>query len=181
MIAENPPLSAEVDLTATSIEQQFLQVYLDQNLPFLLPVDSLVEIMKVSIGQVVPMFQMAPWVMGVYNWRGEVLWMADLNHFLGLAPWYEQSESATKHTAIVIKSPRSAVPTGDKPATLGLIVSRVEGMTSYPLEAVQTSVEKLEISPGFLPFLQGCYLGDADTPQLILDGAAILAAMARTG
>ncbi|HEY9880047.1 MAG TPA: chemotaxis protein CheW [Leptolyngbyaceae cyanobacterium] len=178
MVPNNPALPTETSSIA-SAEQQFLQIYLDQDLPFLLPVESLVEIMKVPIGQVIPMFQMAPWVMGVYNWRGEVLWMADLNHFLGLAPWYEQSEPTTKHTAVVIKSPPSMVQAGDKPAMLGLIVSRVEGMASYPLEAIQPSVENLDISPNFLPFLQGCYLADAEPPRLILDGSAILVAMAR--
>ncbi|HEY9877183.1 MAG TPA: chemotaxis protein CheW [Leptolyngbyaceae cyanobacterium] len=179
MVSSNPSLPTEVTAMATQAEQQFLQIYLDQELPFLLPVESLVEIMKVPIGQVVPMFQMAPWVMGVYNWRGEVLWMADLNHFLGLAPWYEQAEPTTKHTAVVIKSPRSTVQPGDKPALLGLIVSRAEGMISYPVEAIQPSAEKLEISSNFLPFLQGYYLEDANAPRLVLDGAAILLAMSR--
>jgi chemotaxis signal transduction protein len=70
---------------------QFLQVYLAHDQPYLLPVEALVELLTVPIEQVMPMFGMAPWVVGVHNLRGEVLWVADFNHFLGLAPWYGQA------------------------------------------------------------------------------------------
>lgn len=168
-------------LRAESPAEQFLQIYLAGDVPFLLPVISLVEIMKIPMEQVVPMFQMAPWVMGVYNCRGEVLWLADLNHFLGMTPWYEQQGSATKHTAVIV---RGALPAdaamGEKQATLGLIVSRVEGMVSGLPEAIEP------LSPGHalegvearvLQFLNGCWRDEAGTVQLILDSSAILAAM----
>ncbi|MBD2110955.1 MULTISPECIES: chemotaxis protein CheW [Cyanophyceae] len=166
-------------------EEQFLKVIVNGGLPLLLPGANLVEIMKLSIGQVVPMFQMAPWVMGLYNWRGEMLWVADLGHFLGFTPWYNQAEAATRHTVVVIKPPyRPSQPTDEQTATLGLVVNAVEAMVAYPVPALQPlsaafSGQSIPVEPGLLPFLRGCCVDSADQPQLILDGTAVLNAMAQ--
>ncbi|MGF1568764.1 MAG: chemotaxis protein CheW [Nodosilinea sp.] len=160
-------------------EAQFLQVYLD-DLPLLLPVANLVEIMKLSQGQVVPMFQMVPWVVGVYNWRGDILWIADLGHFLGMAPWYDQAEPSAKHTVVVIQPPPTAAPVpGEKTPVLGLVVSAVEEMVAYPVEAVQPVPDSAEIPLGIAPFLAGCCVAESGYPQLIVEGGTILTAMAQ--
>lgn len=170
---------------ADTAEDQFLQVTVNGDLPLLLPGVNLVEIMKLTIGQVVPMFEMAPWVMGIYNWRGDMLWIADLGHFLGFAPWYQQAEATTRHTVVVIKPPYdSDRPAHEQPPTLGLVVSAVEAMVTYPANAMQPLIDEpgaiaSPIEPGLLPFLQGCYPGSPSQPQLVLDGTAVLAAMAQ--
>lgn len=166
-------------------EAQFLQVTVNGDLPLLLPGGNLVEIMKLSIGQVIPMFDMAPWVMGIYNWRGDMLWIADLGHFLGFAPWYHQAEATTRHTVVVIKPPYdSERPVHEQPPTLGLVVSAVEAMVTYPAAALQPLPDSrpgaiAPVEPGLLPFLQGCYPDSHSQPQLVLDGTAVLAAMAQ--
>lgn len=179
------PLLQDTTPPGSLPEEQFLQVTVNGGLPLLLPGANLVEIMKLSIGQVVPMFQMAPWVMGLYNWRGEMLWVADLGHFLGFAPWYNQAEAATRHTVVVIKPPYAAdQPTDEQPPTLGLVVNTVEAMVAYPVSALQPlstaiSDQSIAVEPGLLPFLRGCCVDSADRPQLILDGTAVLNAMAQ--
>ncbi len=167
-------------------EEQFLQVTLNDDLPLLLPGGNLVEIMKLAIGQVMPMFQMAPWVIGIYNWRGDMLWVADLSHFLGFAPWYNQAEAATRHTVVVIKPPFAVTQTADEQyPTLGLVVSQVDAMVAYPAAAIQPLAAALSgstampIEANLLPFLRGCCFDGGGLPQLILDGTAVLAAMAQ--
>jgi positive phototaxis protein PixI len=163
---------------AAAPEAQFLQIYLDGDRSFLLPVAALVEIMKVPIAQVVPMFQMAPWVMGVYNCRGDVLWVVDLNHLLGLSPWYEQDNPTTRHTVVVIKAPPSADRWArDNRPTLGLVVSQVEGMVACPLESIEPP-EAGSADPRLTPLLSGVWSAPAGTVHLILDSAAILRAAA---
>jgi len=161
-------------------EEKFLRVYLSDR-PLLLPVNTLVEIMKLSIGQVVPMFHMAPWVMGVYNWRGDMLWIADLGHFFGLPPWYQQVDAATKHTVVVITPPSAPTAPGDISPSVGCVVSQIDGMVTYPLTAVQSSLEGFA-SDGdahILPFLKGYCQLEAAPPQGILASATILNAMAQ--
>ena len=182
----DPLTSPPEDITSpeSSPEEQFLQITVNGDLPLLLPGGNLVEIMKLAVGQVVPMFQMAPWVMGIYNWRGDMLWVADLGHFLGFAPWYNQAEVATRHTVVVIKPPYAATqPADEQTPILGLVVSAVEAMVTYPTTALQplsaASNQTLPVEPGLRPFLRGCCVDSADRPQLILDATAILAAMAQ--
>jgi positive phototaxis protein PixI len=177
-------------------EATFLQITLDSDLPLLLPGANLVEIMKLPLGQVVPMFQMAPWVVGIYNWRGDLLWVADGGHFVGLPPWYRQVEAATRHMVVAIKPPYVAPegspeganqPADEPPLTLGLVVSAVEAMVTYPTTALQPLPDlgalpeaiAARLTPGLLPLLQGCCLDSSGQPQLILNGTALLTAMAQ--
>ncbi|WP_017299215.1 chemotaxis protein CheW [Nodosilinea nodulosa] len=178
--AAAPPLpappGAEGEPPAAS-EEQFLQITVNGNL-LLLPGSNLVEIMRLAPSHVVPMFEMAPWVMGIYNWRGSLLWIADLGHFLGFVPWYQQAKAATEHTVVVIQPPTSAPLTiGEPPPTLGLVVSAVEAMVTYPAPASEPL--PAHIAPSLLPFLQGCCASGQHPLPLILDGSAILSAMAQ--
>jgi positive phototaxis protein PixI len=183
--AESPPgpaeAASETSLTAAveaPPEDQFLQITLNGNLPLLLPGGNLVEIMKLAIGQVVPMFEMAPWVVGIYNWRGDMLWVADLGKFLGFDPWYRQTDTATRHTVVVIKPPYSADrPTADQPSTLGLVVSGVEAMVTHQTGAMEPVPETGAIAPGLRPFLQGACLDGAGRSQLVLAATAVLETM----
>lgn len=190
------PSREETHLSEAAPEATFLQITLDGALPLLLPGANLVEIMKLPLGQVVPMFQMAPWVVGIYNWRGDLLWVADGGHFVGLPPWYRQVEAATRHTVVVIKPPY-VVPEGspdgvnwltdEPPLTLGLVVSAVNAMVTYPTAALQLLPDldalpeaiATRLTPDLLPLLQGCCIDGSGQPQLILNGTAILTAMAQ--
>lgn len=175
-----PPqtLEPELEPALETPTAQFLQLYLDANLPVLLPVEPLVEIMTIPIDQIVPLFQMPAWVMGVYNWRGEVLWMVDLNHFLGLTPWYQQTQYGSKHTAVVLQAGAlDRFPGAEKLAVLGLIVNRVENMVACNPELLQPPSDQQNIPATIQPFLQGCWQKSIAEQHLILDSAAILQAM----
>jgi positive phototaxis protein PixI len=162
----------------STTEIQFLQLYLDSNLPVLLPVHQLIEIITIPLGQIVPIFHMPAWVMGVYNCRGEVLWMIDLNHLLGLTPWYQQVEYGSKHTAIILKVYAQDGQSGDeKEPVLGLVVNRAEGMISCHLDAIKREFEWSNITSKLKPFLQGYWQDSMDKSHLILNGAAIMQAM----
>ena len=177
-IAPHPPENSPENSPEAPPEEQFLQISLPGELPLLLPGANLVEIMKLAIGQVVPMFEMAPWVMGIYNWRGDMLWIADLGHFLGLTPWYNQAAAATRHTVVVIRPPFAATPlTDEPPPTLGLVVSAVEAMVTYPA-ARQPVPDPLALPLGLRPFVADCCPDAAGQPQPILEATALLAAMA---
>jgi len=62
----------------TGAGQQFLRFHLVPDTTALLPVRQMSEVLTVPIAQVVPIPHTPAWVMGVYNWRGEILWLVDL-------------------------------------------------------------------------------------------------------
>src|ERR671932_1970684 len=90
------------DKASSKASKQFLRFHLMPHTTALLPMEQLTEVLTIPNGQIVPIFHMPAWVMGVYNWRGEILWMVDLGHLLGLSPWYQQTSSASAHTAAVL-------------------------------------------------------------------------------
>src|ERR687886_831374 len=107
--------------------EQFLRFHLLPNTTALLPIQQLIEVLTIPTGQIVPISHMPPWVMGVYNWRGEILWMIDLGHLVGLTPWHQQDNSTSACTVIVLQShANQSRDTNIKSLMLGLVVNLVE-------------------------------------------------------
>ena len=82
--------------------QQFLRFHLMPDTTALLPVHQMTEVVTMAINEVVPIPHLPAWVMGVYNWRGEILWLVDLGHLIGLPPIHQQATGRSTYTAIVI-------------------------------------------------------------------------------
>ncbi len=154
--------------------QQFLRFYLVPDTNALLPVKALTGVLKIPYGQIVPIFNMPAWVMGVYNWRGEILWMVDLGHLMGLTPWHQQAIAASVHTAVVLQA-HSPQTNTVKRQMLGLVVNRVEDIESSPdlIQAPPSSTVNSELAP----FLNGYWLKSNGEILIVLRENAIFAAM----
>ena len=156
---------------------QYLKFYLEPDTRIILPIRQITEVLKIAVGQIVPIPQMPPWVMGVYNWRGNILWMLDLGQLLGLNSWYQQSINTANYTAIVLSPDRVAGRTKALDnISLGLVVTRVEDIQWCNTDLIQ-SPPTSAVSPALAPFLQGYWLDRGSNMMLALDGKAIIAAM----
>jgi positive phototaxis protein PixI len=143
----------------------------------LLPIHQLIEVLTIPRGQIVPIFHMPPWVMGVYNWRGEILWMVDLGHLVGLTPWHQQPISANAYTAIVLQvRSNQATPTNNQSQMLGMVVTRVEDIEWCNPDLIQ-SPPSSTVTADMVPFLRGYWLKPNGEMLLNIDGQAIMAAM----
>jgi positive phototaxis protein PixI len=162
---------------SASISEQFLRFHLFPNTTALLPIPQLTEVLTISSNQIVPIFQMPKWVMGVYNWRGEILWMVDLGHLVGLPPWYQQVSHTSGHTALVLQARSSQAKTTHlKSQMLGLVVNKVEDIEWCNSDLIQ-SPSSSTVTPELVPFLRGYWLNSNHEELMILDGKAIMAAM----
>lgn len=170
------PANSAVSLGYSSHQARFLRFYLHPDTKVMLPVGQITEVLKLQLAQIVPIPQMPSWVMGVYNWRGEILWMVDLAHLLGLEPWYH-NQAMRHHTAIVLSPDRES---GDRSNNicLGLIVSRIEDLETCQSGQIQSSLN-LQVSSQLGRFLRGYWLKPEGEMILALDGKAIAAAMPR--
>ena len=166
----------------TGVEQQFLRFQLMSDNIAILPVEQMTEVLTIPVGQIVPIPHMPAWAMGVYNWRGEILWMIDLGHLIGLTPLYQQEIGRSTHTAIVVHSAQQ-VPgrqragsqnTGAK--KLGLVVNRVEDMEWCNPDLIQSTPESA-VSPELVSFLRGYWLKANGEILMVLDGNSIIAGM----
>lgn len=163
--------------TSTNVSvsnQQFLRCHLVPNALVMLPVAQLTEVLNIAVGQITPIPHLPAWVMGVYNWRGEILWTVDLGHLLGYTPWHQQSVSTSSYTVAILH-----VDTGaGEPRSLGLIVTQVQDIELFDPNQVQSPPHST-VTPELAPFLQG-YWVKADGEMLAcLNANAILTAMPR--
>lgn len=153
---------------------KFLRFYLYPDTKVMLSIEQITEVLKIQLGQIVPIPQMPSWVMGVYNWRGEILWMVDLGHLIGLEPWY-QNQIRSYHTAIVLSPNKDRRDRIDN-ICLGLIVSRVEDLQTCDTKQIQSALGS-KVGTRLGNFLQGYWLEPEGEMILALDGKAIAAAM----
>jgi positive phototaxis protein PixI len=115
--------------------------------------------------------------MGVYNWRGEILWMVDLGHLLGFTPWHQEANSASSYTAVVIQArSNQETSTNTNSQMLGVVVNRVEDIEWCNPDWIQ-SPPSSSITPELVPFLRGYWLKSNTEILVILDGKAIIGAM----
>ncbi|MBE9067836.1 chemotaxis protein CheW [Leptolyngbya cf. ectocarpi LEGE 11479] len=159
-------LSASVT-PQSSPTTQFLKFNLLSDMTALLPVDQLAAVLKIETTQVTPIPHLPPWVMGVYNWRGEVLWIVDTGHLLESFPWQQQIAQPAHYNILLLE--QTSVETGEQ-QHLGLLVRQVEGIELLPLGEIQSPTA---VSDSLVPFLRGYWLNAAGDMLTLLDGSAI--------
>lgn len=160
--------------------QQFLRFHLMPDTTALLPVHQMTEVLTMAINEVVPIPHLPAWVMGVYNWRGEILWLVDLGHLIGLPPIHQQATGRSTYTAIVVHPAQQGRQQAGSQKTsgklLGLLVNRVEDMESCNPDLIQ-SPPMSAVSPDLIPFLRGYWLKPDGEIIVVLDGDSIIARM----
>ena len=170
-------LKASDATEATEATEQLLRLHLLPDTTALLPVAQLTEVLKIPIGQITPMPHMPDWVMGIYNWRGEILWMIDLGSLAGLMPWYRRAMSASTYSAIVLDTESSTIQSSDTgKQTLGLVVNRVEDIEWRNPNLIQ-SPPGSGVTNRLTPFSRGYWLTSEGEMRTVLDSEAIFAAM----
>lgn len=145
-----------------STEEKFLQFQLEEEELALLPAAIAPEIRLVRSEEILPVPHLPDWVLGIYQWRDEMLWLVDLSYLLGYSPlsWED------KHYAIVIQI---------EMRSLGLVVPKVHGIEEYDWQQLQEPSDEL-FSPELMPFLQGFFLkNDQEILKLLMAKGIFLA------
>ncbi len=147
--------------------EQFLSFYLEANQPALLPTQQLLEIVKVSLTEITAIAGLAPSVMGIYNWRGDVIWVVDLASLLGYEPLYsqqyEQEKLQDKCHIIFLRSQDNII---------GFAVPRVGQIVKCDISTIQTSALTFA-NPAMVQACRGYWLSGSEETFLVLDGDAI--------
>lgn len=160
--------------------QQFLRFYLANETTALLPVQQMTEVLNIPVHQIVPIPHLPSWAMGVYNWRGEILWIVDLGHLVGLPSVYQQTSARSHYTVIVVHSSLQGVGRAGSQSSgrkmLGLVVNRVEDMEWCNPDAIQSPPQST-VTPELVPFLRGYWLKPDGEMLVVLDSDAIVAGM----
>jgi positive phototaxis protein PixI len=146
----------------TETTQQFLSFSLPPNIQAMLPTEQLTEILTLPPEQIVPIAQVAPEVMGVCNWRGEVLWLVDLAALIGTEPL-----TGYRHSNL------SAIIVQHQGYTLGLVVEKISGMLRYnsaEIYPVLATPNNLKLSD----CIRGCWLAPDGNTLWLLDSHSLI-------
>jgi twitching motility protein PilI len=93
----------------------YLRFVLASGEEFALPAMAVQEVVATNPDRVSAVPNVPPVVMGVYNWRGQVIWVGDLGQFLGLPPLNTN------------RAELSVIVVANQGVTCGLAIDRVVG------------------------------------------------------
>lgn len=163
--------------------EEFLRLRIGADVPVLLPLQQLTEVLSISENQMMPMPHMPAWMMGIYNWRGEILWVADLGYLCGFTPWYQSPTHRSSYSTVVLNladrsaHSHSAHPTSVKGQFIGLVVQQIEDMEWCNLTEIQLS-SPVPISQKLIELAVGYWQKLDGTVLTILSGEKLLSAIA---
>jgi positive phototaxis protein PixI len=124
----------------------------------LLPLEQIAEILRLNLTEILPVPAMPSCILGACNWRGETLWLIDLNHLIGDSPLSQAD--FTSLVAIVVQVNEQAI---------GLVVNQVYDIELHDLQQLQPVAPGL-FAPKLIPFVLGALPGDQG---IVLDVSAI--------
>lgn len=140
--------------------QRLLRFPLDEQSSALLPLEQIAEIIRVNVMEIMPVPEMPSCIFGISNWRGEMLWLVDLNYLLGGLPMSQGRQILASSVAMVIQV---------QSQFLGLVVQQVNDIELHELKQLQPATIGL-FPPKLLPFVLGALPGGNGT---VLDVTAI--------
>lgn len=147
--------------------EQFLSFSLEPEQQALLPTHQLLEIVKANLSQITAIAGLDKSVMGIYNWRGDVIWVVDLASLLGYKPLYAQEYEKEKFQdkchIIFMRSQDNVI---------GFAVSHVGQMLKCDISKIQTSA-LIFANSAMMQVCRGYWLSSSNETFLVLDGDAI--------
>ena len=134
--------------------QRFLRFVLTQKDDALLPLSSIVEVMQLALEDIFPVPDMPSCILGVCSWRGETLWLVDLNHLVGYTPLCQQPQLTRTPIAVVVQSAGRS---------LGLVVEQVGDVDLFDEAGIrwETGLRPPDLEPyvsGYCPQQGGTVL-----------------------
>ena len=126
------------------------------------------EVINMQLDLVVPIPHLPTAVMGVYNWRGEILWVVDLSKLLGLTDRTIERHRYNFKPTIAITA-----TTGSETKTIGLVVDEISEIEWYRSASIIESIADRQ-QPELWRWMRG-YVGALTAEKLaILDTRAIM-------
>ncbi|HEY9297736.1 MAG TPA: chemotaxis protein CheW [Phormidium sp.] len=141
--------------------EKFLRFQLGTEGIALLPLSIIKQVMQVSVTEILSVPQMPSSVLGIYNWRGEMLWMVDIGKFMGFPDLTTGGLENLMAIAIQVEE-----------QYLGLVVQQINDIELHDVNQINMPSLGL-FSPEILPYLQGYLIGANKEVLMVLNANAI--------
>ncbi|HLO87162.1 MAG TPA: chemotaxis protein CheW [Nostocaceae cyanobacterium] len=147
-------------------QQKFLSFNLGVKDTAVISLEHIIEVLQVPLTEICGVPQMPSCVLGIYSWRGEMLWLVDLEEMLGYPSPVKSSNFISKMMAVVLEH---------EGKYLGLLVRQLLDIEWLDIEQLKRPSAEL-FYPSMSPFLQGYFLNGSEQMIFNLDALAILQA-----
>ena len=131
----------------------------------------IVELINIQIDRVVPMPHLPPAVMGVYNWRGEILWIVDLAMLVGTASTTRRYRSLQPTIILASTSEGEggiAKVEDRQQRKIGLVVDEIAEIEWYDPTQIRP-----QIAPALATWVRGVWTSPTGEDLVVVDGRAI--------
>ncbi|BAZ07347.1 chemotaxis protein CheW [Calothrix sp. NIES-3974] len=144
-------------------EEKVLSFCLGNQDTAVIPLANITEVFQVSLNDVCGVPEMPNCIQGIYNWRGEMLWLIDLELMLGYASLSYRSNITAKMMVIVIQY---------EGKYLGLLVRQlmdIERLNSGAIKLANSQLFPHEV----LPFLRGYFINESEKMIIAINPESI--------
>ncbi|MBE8999876.1 chemotaxis protein CheW [Nostoc sp. LEGE 12447] len=145
-------------------KEKFLSFNLGVKDTAVISLQHIIEVLQVSLPEICGVPQMSSSILGIYNWRGEMLWLVDLEAMLGYPPISQGANLISIMMAIVLEN---------NGKYLGLLVKQLIDIEWLDIQQMKPPSPEL-FYPKILPFLQGYFINDSENMIFNLDAIAII-------
>jgi chemotaxis signal transduction protein len=109
--------------------KRFLKFVLSKDQETLLPLDRVLEVMQILPESILSVPNMSNCILGVCIWKGETLWLVDLNTLVGYEALYQQSHRLETASVIIVQY---------QGQTLGLVVKQIDDIELFDENKILT-------------------------------------------
>lgn len=145
-------------------KQKFLSFSLGVRDTAVIPLEQITEVVQIPLTEICGVPQMPNCVVGIYNWRGEMLWLVDLEEMLGYPPLLQGSNFLSKMMALVLEH---------EGKYLGILIRQLMDIDWLDTQRMKQPSEEV-FYPEMTPFLRGYFINDAEQMIFNLDASAML-------
>jgi positive phototaxis protein PixI len=152
-----------------STQQQFLRFQIQPSVMALMEIDLVTELVNIPSDRIVPMPHLPPAVMGIYNWRGEILWIVNLTTLIGV----NRPTGRIRSLQPTIILSCGATSEDRLQTTVGVVVDELDEIEWFDLDSIESPVPD-HIYPEFSNWATGLWVSATGENFLRLDGQKIL-------
>jgi positive phototaxis protein PixI len=139
--------------------ERFLGFEIQADLQALVNLNNLQGAIEIELTEILPVPQMAPYLLGILNWRGKSTWIVDLARFMGGAYYRDRHPQHRKATVLILQAGSESI---------GFVVDRTISVANYdPVAALP--LDDNAVSPQIRSFLYGYFLDAQHKSWLLLD------------
>lgn len=145
-------------------QQKFLSFALGSSDKAVISLHHITEVLQVTLTDICTVPQMPGCVLGIYNWRGEMLWLVDLEEMLGYPSFLQGVNLLSKMMAVILEIDGKY---------LGFLVRHlmdIEWLDTYQMKPPSADF----FSPKISAFIQGYFINAVEEIVFSLDAAAII-------